>query len=96
MSIGPFVLASDIQMYEPEPFDYVSYLVERLHEVFLNLKDNNCPNFKFYSLLMHLILFYGYFRGMWLEELRLNVRNRQGQEQAIQLWTSIWDSRYTA
>lgn len=62
-SIGPLVLASNIQMYEPGPFDYATYLVEKLHEGFLNLKDNRNPTFKFDSLLMHLVLFYGGVKG---------------------------------
>lgn len=66
-SIGPLFLALDIQMYEPRQFGYASYLVERFYEGFLNLRDDNCPNFKLYSLLMHLIIFYGHFKGMWPE-----------------------------
>ncbi|XP_059067603.1 uncharacterized protein LOC131858388 [Cryptomeria japonica] len=34
--IGPLVLAIDIQMHEPRPFDYATYLTEKLHEGFLN------------------------------------------------------------
>lgn len=94
MSIGPLVLASDIQMYEPKPFGYASYLVEKLYEGFLNLRDNKSPNLKFYSLLMHLVLFYGRFKGMCPKELVLNTRNREGEEQPVQLWTSIWNSHY--
>lgn len=80
-STGPLVLAFDIQMYEPRPFDYATYLVERLHEGFLNLRDDTHPNFKFYSLLMHLVLFYGYVKGFWHKGLKLNTNNREGEEQ---------------
>lgn len=93
-SIGTLVLASNIQMYEPRPFNYATYLVEKLHEGFLNPRDNQNPIFKFYSLLMHLIMFYGHISGLWLEDLKLNTRNREGEKQPAQMWTSLWDSRY--
>lgn len=63
MNIGPMVLASNIQMYEPRPFDYACYLVNKIHEVFLNLQENPSPHFKLYSLLMHIVLFYRCFSG---------------------------------
>lgn len=93
-SIGSLVLASNIQMYEPRPFDYATYLVERLHKVFLNLRDDTHPNFKFYSLLMHLVLFYGYVKGFCPKGLKLNTKNKEGEKEPIQLWTSLCDSWY--
>lgn len=81
-------------MYQSRPFDYAAYLVEKLHEGFLNIKDNRNPTFKFYSLLMHLVLLYGHMKGFWQEDLKLNTMNREGEEQSMQLWTSLWDSWY--
>lgn len=35
--MGPLVLVADIQTHEPRQFDYATYLVDKLHEGFLNL-----------------------------------------------------------
>lgn len=90
-SIGPLLLATNVHMYEPSPFDYATYLAKKLHKSFLNLRNNREPTFKFYSLLMHLILFYGRFWGMWPMSLKLNTVDRAGKEQPVQMWTSIGD-----
>lgn len=47
---------------------------------------------------MHIILFYGRHRGLWPglwpEDLKLNVHGKDGQEKPVQLWVSLWDSRF--
>lgn len=77
-NIGPLVLAADIQRHDPRAFYFASYLVNRLHEGFLNLKENPDKHFKHYSLLMHIILFYGRFRGLWPEGLNVKIVGKNG------------------
>lgn len=93
-NIGPLVLAAEVERHEPRVFDFASYLVDRLHEGFLNLKDNPDKYFKHYSLLMHIVLFYGKLRGLWPEELNVNTLGKDGKEQPVQLWVSFWDYRF--
>lgn len=77
------MLVVDIQMHELRPFDYATYLAEKLHEGFLSLQTEPNPTFKFYSLLMHMVLFYGHMKGLCPGELKVTSRNKEGQEQQI-------------
>lgn len=79
-------------MHEPRQFDYVAYIVKKMHEGFLSLHNNLDKSFKFYSLLMHIIMFYGRHGGLWPEDLKLNIHGKDGQEKPVQLWVSLWDS----
>ena len=74
------LLAFDIQMLEPKPYDYAKYVVDNIHTSFVNFNDVEYPNFRHYSLLMHMIFYYGNLRGMWGAKLKLNVRETNGEE----------------
>lgn len=81
--MGLLVLVVYIQRYEPREFNLSSYLVTQLHEDFLNLKENTRKYFKHYSLSMHIILFYGRFRGLWLEGFNVNTIGKDGRDQPV-------------
>lgn len=57
-------------------------------------QDPKHNHFKHHSILIHKILFCGQETGMWFEDLRIRQRDKEGTNLSIQLWTSIWDSRY--
>lgn len=57
--------------------------MDRLHEGFMNLKDNLDKHFKHYSLLIHIILFYERFGGLWPEGLNVNTIGKNGQDQLV-------------
>lgn len=95
MEIGPMVLVYDVQMLEPRPYDYTKYVVDNVHSCCVNFNDVDFPTFKHYSLLMHIILYYGRLRNLWHENLKLNVQATNEEENPIQIWTSIWDYRYS-
>lgn len=92
--IGPLVLAIDTQMHESTQFYYATYIVKKMHEVFLSLHNNPDKSFKFYSLLMYIIFFYGQHEGLWPEDLKLNIHGKDGQEKIVELWVSLWDSKF--
>ena len=39
MEVDPMVLASDVQMLEPRPYDYVEYVVDNIHTAFVFFND---------------------------------------------------------
>lgn len=96
MEIGPMVLASNIQMLEPRPCNYVEYVIDNIHSSFVIFNDVEFSTFRHYSFLMHMVLYYGQLRGLWNENLKLNVRDTKGEERPVQMWTSIWKYRYSA
>ena len=81
--IGPMVLASNIQMFDPRPYDYVEYVFNNIHSYFVNFNDIKCHTFRHYSLLMHMVLYYGQLRGLWHEFLKLKVWEKNGEERSI-------------
>lgn len=74
MEIGPMVFALNFQMLEPRPYDYVEYVVDNIHTSFINFEDVEYPTFKHYSLLIHMVLYFGQMRGLWSEGFKLNLR----------------------
>ena len=48
MEVGPMMLASDVQMLEPRPYDYAKYVVKNIHTTFVNFDDVEYPTFKHY------------------------------------------------
>lgn len=51
-------------------------------------------HFKHYFILMHMIFYYIKELGMWPEELRITKLDKFDQPLPVQLWTSIWVSRF--
>ena len=43
MEIEPMVLALDIQILEPRPYDYAEYVVDNIHTSFVNFEDVEYP-----------------------------------------------------
>lgn len=72
MSVGPMVITAEIQFHNARPFDYASH-ISRGIDLGLGAIKNGSPtiHFKNYSILMHMILYYGQELGIWLEELRI-------------------------
>lgn len=56
-------------------------------------KDSSKINFAHYSLLIHMMLFYGQELDLWPDEIRIRC-NDDNQPLSIQLWTLIWDCRF--
>lgn len=94
-TLEPMVIVADVQSHHPNYFDYVA-LVHRLIDISLTKakKDLSDTSFRHYSVLMHMVLYFGCERGMWSEELKIQQFDHEGQPLPIQLWMSIWDSRF--
>lgn len=96
MEIGPMVLASNVQMMEPRPYDYTEYIIDSIHSCFVNFNDVNTLIFKIYSLFMHMIFYYGQNKDTWHQNLKVNMWETNGEKKLVQLWTSLWEFRYSA
>ena len=43
-----------------------------------------------------MVLYFGQMRGLWGEGLKLNLRDSNGAMKLVQMWTAIWDYRFSA
>ena len=87
------VLASNVQMMEPRPYDYAEYIVDDIHSCFVNFKDVDSLVLKNYSLLMHMILYYGKMKDMWPQGLKISMWETNKENKLVQF---VWDYRYSA
>lgn len=80
MSIEPMLVTADVQSHNPINFDCVA-LVHRLIDLALmGIKKNPSKMyFNHYSILMHMILYYGYEKGMWLDEFKIRQLDQEGE-----------------
>ena len=83
MEIGPMVLASYLQMLEPRSYDNAKYLVDNIHTYLLNFKNINTSIFRHYSLLIHMILYYGQMRDMCNKNLKLNIKKTNVEDKPV-------------
>lgn len=66
------VVTGDVQSHNPKNFDYAA-LVHRLIDLALMLAKKNTSTLylKHYSILMHMVLYYGYEKGIWSDEFKI-------------------------
>lgn len=83
-------------MLEPRTYNYIEYVFDNIHIDFVNFEDVEYPTFKHYSLLMHMVLYFGKMRGLWGEGLNLNLRESNGEMKHVQMWTPVWNYRFNA
>lgn len=96
MSIEPMVVTPDIQNHNPKNFDYATLIHWMIDLALMAIKKNPFKiYFKHYSVLMHMILNYGHGKGIWPKELKIRQFDQGGKPLLVQLWTSIWDIRFS-
>lgn len=89
------LLACDVQSEtDYKCYDYPQFVADALHESLVKIQQCGSKlTFKWYSLLMHMILFQGHKYGVWSHFLIVKTIHK-GVKMLVQLWTAIWDSGY--
>lgn len=86
MDITPMVLVVDIQTLDARPFDYVSYIVDKIDHSLGAIKNKlNEVYFRHNSFLMHMFLHVGQIIGLWANDLRIQEYDRNGMRKPIQM-----------
>lgn len=95
MDIAAMVIYADLQSKDPQLFDFSTYLVDAINHGLEKLKgDVINVHFKYYYVVMHMLLYVGQDKGLWLDELCIKAYAKTGIRKPMQLWTSSWDQRY--
>lgn len=95
MSIVPMIITTDIQYHNSRPFDYASYIFKGLDLGLMAIKGGSSTfNLRHYSLLMQIVLYFGQDLGLWPPKMRISQFSKDGEALPIQLWTTVWDSRF--
>lgn len=73
MSIVPMVIAADIQCHNSRLFNYASFVSKELDLALAEIKNkSHVLHLRHYSLLMHLVLYFGQELGIWLEKMKVS------------------------
>lgn len=95
MMIESMVIIADIQCLNARDFDFATFIARQINLSLLAMKnDTSKIYFPHYSLLMHMILFYGQDLGICPKEMTIRQLDNDNQPLPVQLWTSIWDCRF--
>lgn len=95
MDIVAMVICKDLQSKDPWLFDFSTYLADAINHGLEKLKgDVINVHLKYFSALMHMLLYAGQGKGLWLDELCIRAYDKAGVRKPVQLWVSSWDQRY--
>lgn len=95
MDIFAMAICANIQSKGPRTFDYAYYLACAINHGLAKLKgDRVNVNFRYYSHLMHMLLYIGQDIGLWTQGLSIWEYDRAGIHKPVQLWLSARDQRY--
>lgn len=96
MDIVAMVICVDLQSKDPKLFDFTTFLAEVINHGLEKLKEDVINvHFKYYSILMHMLLYVGQEKGLWPDELCIRAYDKARMKKLVQLWISSLDQRYS-
>lgn len=95
MRVESLIIVEDIQSLKAKEFDYAIFVAGQLETGLVAIqRDPSRIHFPHYSLLTHMVLFYGQELGLWPEEMKIRQCDNDEKPHPVQLWTSIWDCKF--
>lgn len=77
MNVMPMILTVDFQTHDTRSFKYVSHIVDHINHGLENIKNNPSEiNFRYYYVLMHMLLYIRQGMNLWTNNLRVMEYDR--------------------